>query len=122
MALKLHDLGQGIIYLPDHCTLFCTKHQSAIPLLELKYHLGVNDGHKLPPAKLQPIFNAAQAMGSLLKTTLAELPIPSHGSDPLPFLPIIDGLRCLNCQYLRGTRKDDGVLKAHINKNHVSRP
>ncbi|PVH71396.1 hypothetical protein DL98DRAFT_615474 [Cadophora sp. DSE1049] len=74
--------------------------------------------HKLPPAKWQPIVKAAEAIGSELKTTIAELDVPHNGSEPLPFLPLLDGVRCLECHYLRGTRNKDGVLKGHIEKNH----
>jgi hypothetical protein len=121
MAFMSHCLGECIIYIPDHCVLFCTKHQSAILLLELKYHLRVNRDHKLSPAQWQPIVKAAEAIGSELRNSIAELDIPHNGSEPLSFLPLLDGVRCLECRYLRGTRNDDGVLKAHIEKNHSSR-
>jgi hypothetical protein len=29
---------------------------------------------------------------------------------------------CCACPYLRGTRKEDGVLKAHVEKEHSRRP
>jgi hypothetical protein len=121
MSFRSESLGEGIIYLPDFSTLFCTKHESAIPFRELKYHLRLNREHKLPPAIWQPIFDAAQVVHSGLQTTVAELVIPPHGSEPLPFLPILDGVRCRACSYVRGTRKEDGVLKAHIEKEHPRR-
>jgi hypothetical protein len=102
--------------------LFYTQHQSAIPFLELKNHLRLNSEHKLTPAKWRPVFKAAQAMSPLLKTMLAVLPIPQHGAEPLPFLPIPEGVRCRDCHCLRGTPKDDGLLKAHINKSHMEGP
>jgi hypothetical protein len=118
MAFTSRCLGEGIIYIPDHGVLFCTKHQSAIPLVELKYHLRINRDHKLPPEKWQPIVKAAEVIRPRLKNTVAELDIIDNDSEPLPFLPALDGTRCLKCHYVRGTRKDDGILKAHIEKNH----
>jgi hypothetical protein len=122
MAFRSQSLGEDIIYLPEFGTLFCTKHNSAIPSRELKNHLRLNRDHKLPPAIWQPIVNAAQAVRPRLKATLVELAAPPHGSEPLPFLPILDGVRCRACPYLRGTRKEDGVLKAHVEKEHPRRP
>ncbi|PVH70991.1 hypothetical protein DL98DRAFT_617121 [Cadophora sp. DSE1049] len=118
MAFTSRCLGEGIIYIPDHGVIFCTKHQSAIPLVELKYHLRVNRDHKLPPEKWLSIVEAAGAIPPRLKNTIAELDILENDSEPLPFLPVLDGARCLKCHYIRGTRKDDWVLKAHIEKNH----
>ena len=118
MAFTSRCLGEGIIHIPDHCVLFCTKHQSAIPFSELKYYLRANKDHKLPPENWQPIIEAAEAIRSRLKNTVAELDIPDNDSEPLPFLPVLDSVRCLKCHYLRGTRKDDRVLKAHIEKNY----
>ncbi|KAH8591926.1 hypothetical protein B0O99DRAFT_631472 [Bisporella sp. PMI_857] len=121
MIFQSQSLGESIIYLPEFGTLFRTKHNSAIPSRELKNHLRLNPDHKLRPAIWQPIFNAAQAVRPRPKATLVELAAPPHGSDPLPFLPILDGMRCRACPYLRGTRKEDGVLKAHVEKEHPRR-
>ncbi|KAH8809459.1 hypothetical protein F5884DRAFT_901543 [Xylogone sp. PMI_703] len=114
-------IGESISYFADHGILFCTQHQSAIPFLELKNHLRLNRDHKLPPAERRQVFEAAQAKGSLLQRTLADLPIPQHSSEPLPFLLIIESVRCHDCGYLRGTRKDDRVMKTHVNKHHIER-
>jgi hypothetical protein len=118
MAFTSQCLGEGIIHIPDHSVLFCTKHESAIPLAEIKYHLRVNKDHKLPPTKWLRIVEAAQAIRPRLKHTIAEVDIPDNGLQPLPFLPVLDGTRCLKCHYIRGTRKDDRVLKGHVEKNH----
>lgn len=99
MAFTSRHLGEGIIYIPDHCVLFCTTHQSAIPIVELKYHLRGNRDHKLSPEKWLPIRHG-------LKSTIAELDIPDNDSEPLPFLPVLDGkrcLKCLKCLCIRGT-------------------
>ena len=121
MTFRSQSLGEGIVYLPDFGVLFCTKHNSAIPSRELKNYLRLNPDHKLPPAIWQPIFNAAQAVSPQLKSILVELAALPCGSQPLPFLPILDGMRCRACSYLRGTRKEDGVLKAHVEKEHPKR-
>jgi hypothetical protein len=39
-----------------------------------------------------------------------ELAVLPHGSEPLRFLRILNGMRCRACPYLRGTRKEDIVL------------
>jgi hypothetical protein len=121
MASISHDIGESIVYLPDYNILFCTKHKSAIPFNELKNHLRLNSNHRLPAARWRPVFKAASTKHGLLKT-LAELSIPEHGTEPVPILPIIQGMRCRGCHYLRGTRKHDGILKAHIIKNHAKGP
>ena len=118
MALISHDIGECIVYLPDYNLLFCTKHKSAIPLNELRNHLCLNSNHRLPVARWRLVFNAASTKDGLLQT-LAELSVPKHGTDPIPILPMIQGMRCRRCNYLRGTRKHDGILKDHIIKNHV---
>jgi hypothetical protein len=51
MAFTSRCLGEGIIYIPDHGVIFCTKHQSAILLVKLKYYLRVNRDYKLLPEK-----------------------------------------------------------------------
>lgn len=53
-----------------------------------------------------------------MKSTIAELDTLENGSEPLAFLPLVEGVRCRNCTFIRGTRKGDWVLKAHIEKNH----
>ncbi|KAF4625099.1 hypothetical protein G7Y89_g13066 [Cudoniella acicularis] len=116
MTFPSRSLGEGIVYLPDFGTLFCTKHNSAIPSRELKNHLRLNPDYKLPLAIWQPIFNAAQAVRPQPKAILVELAVLPHGSEPLPFLPILNSMRCRACPYLRGTQKEDGVLKAHVEK------
>jgi hypothetical protein len=118
MTFWSQSLREGIVYLPDFGVLFCTKHNSAIPSRELKNHLRLNPDHKLLPAIWQPIFNAAQAVRPQPKSTLVELAALPRGSEPLPFLPILDGMRYRACPYLRGTRKEDGVLKAHVEKEY----
>ena len=82
--------------------------------VELKYHLRVNRDHKLPVEKWQPIVKAVEVIRPRLKNTVAELDILDSDSEPLPFLPVLDGARCLKCHYIRGTRKDDRILKAHV--------
>jgi hypothetical protein len=119
MAFISHDIGESIVYLPEYNILFCTRHKSAIPLNELKNHLRLNSNHKLPAARWRPVFEAASTKHGLLKT-LAELTVPEHRTEPVLILPLIQGMRCRGCHYLRGTRKHDGILKAHIIKNHAT--
>jgi hypothetical protein len=59
MVFTSQCLGEGIIHIPDHSVLFCTKHESAIPLAEINNHLRVNKDYKLPPTKWLPIVEAA---------------------------------------------------------------
>jgi hypothetical protein len=68
MAITSRRLGEGILYIPDHGVLFCTKHQSAIPLAEFKYHLRVNRDHKLSLEKWLPIVEVAEATRPRLKS------------------------------------------------------
>ena len=103
MTFASHCLGKGIIHIPDHGVLFCTKHHSAILLVELKYHLRVNRDYKRPREIWLPIAEAAEAIHPRVKSTIAELDIPVNGSEPLPFLPPIEGMRRRKCAYIRGT-------------------
>jgi hypothetical protein len=121
MAFISHNMRGSIVYLPDYNILFCTKHKSAIPFNELRNHLRLNSNHRLLAARWRPVFEAASTKHGLLKT-LAELSVPEHGTEPVPILPIIQGMRCRGCHYLRGTRKHDGILKAQIIKNHAKGP
>ena len=75
MTFRSQSLGEGIVYLLDFGTLFCTRHNSAIPSRELKNHLRLNRDHKLPPAIWQPIFNAAQAVRPQPKATLVDIDV-----------------------------------------------
>ncbi|KAK9341931.1 hypothetical protein V1522DRAFT_433036 [Lipomyces starkeyi] len=111
MTFRSQSLGEGIVYLPDFSTLFCTKHNSAIPSRELKNHLRLNTEHKLPPAVRQPILNAAQAINPQPKATLGELAALPHGSEPLPFLPILNGMRCRACPTYEHVEKEHPIKR-----------
>ncbi|PVH69830.1 hypothetical protein DL98DRAFT_622059, partial [Cadophora sp. DSE1049] len=118
MVLRSQSLGEGIVYLPEFGTLFYTKHNSAIPSRELKNHLRLNPNYKLPLVIWQPIFNTTQVVRPRPKATLVKLAAPPHSFKPLPFLPILNSIQCRACPYLRDTRKENGVLKAHVEKKH----
>ncbi|KAL4973594.1 hypothetical protein BDW66DRAFT_153636 [Aspergillus desertorum] len=107
---------QLFLYLPDHLVLLCVSCGYALQPHGIPRHL--KEIHRLHHSQRQAYLDYASQF------PLAEpqnVILPDASQFPVPFLPVIDGLKCnvLGCGHLCATAKR---MKAHYASAHHTRP
>lgn len=67
IAFISHDIVESIVYLPDYNMHHCTRHESTMPILELKNYLRLNSDHKLSPSKMAARFQSFPSEGWIIE-------------------------------------------------------